>query len=61
MERYSTSPVSTKMPVKTTVKYHLTLEWPSSKSLQTVNAGEGVEQREPAHTKQMGISLHKTA
>ena len=25
-------------------------EWPSSKSLQTVNAGEGVEQREPSCT-----------
>ena len=25
-------------------------EWPSSKSLQTVNAGEGVEKREPSYT-----------
>ena len=24
-------------------------EWPSSKSLQTVNAGEGVEKREPSY------------
>ena len=25
-------------------------EWPSSKNLQTINAGEGVEKREPAYT-----------
>ena len=25
-------------------------EWPSSKSLQIINAGEGVEEREPSHT-----------
>ena len=25
-------------------------EWPSSKSLQTINAGEGAEEREPSYT-----------
>ena len=25
-------------------------EWPSSKNLQTINAGEGVEKREPSYT-----------
>ena len=25
-------------------------EWPSSKNLQTINAGEGVEKREPSCT-----------
>ena len=25
-------------------------EWPSSKSLPTINAGEGVEEREASHT-----------
>ena len=25
-------------------------EWPSSKSLQTINAGEDVEKREPSYT-----------
>ena len=25
-------------------------EWPPSKSLQTINAGEGVEKREPPYT-----------
>ena len=37
------------MQIKTTMKYHLILwsEWPSSKNLQTINAGEGAEKREP--------------
>ena len=26
------------------------LAWPSSKSLQTINAGEGMEKREPSNT-----------
>ena len=25
-------------------------EWPSSRSLQVINAGEGMEQREPSYT-----------
>ena len=33
--------------IKTTMRYHLhRSEWPSSKNLQTINAGEGVEERE---------------
>ena len=33
------------------MRYHLTRsEWPSSKNLQTINAGEGVEKREPFYT-----------
>ena len=35
------------MQIKTTVRYHLTL---LSKSLQTINAGEGAEKREPSYT-----------
>ena len=31
-------------------------EWPSSKSLQTVNAGEGVEKREPSYAVGRNIS-----
>ena len=31
-------------------------EWPSSKSLQTINAGEGVEKREPSYT--VGGNMH---
>ena len=38
------------MHITTTMMYHPMLsEWPSSKNLQTINAGEGVEKREP-HT-----------
>jgi len=33
------------------VRYHLTLsEWPSLKSQQITNAGEGVGKREPSYT-----------
>ena len=37
--------------IKTTMRYHLTLaEWLSSKHLQTRNAGEALERREPSDT-----------
>ena len=32
------------------IEYSATVKWPSSKSLQTVNSGEGVEKREPYYT-----------
>ena len=38
------------MQIKTTMRYQLTSEWPSSKSLQIINAREGVEKREPSYT-----------
>ena len=39
------------MQAKTTVRYHLTpVDWPSSKSLQAINTGDGVEKRETSHT-----------
>ena len=41
---------------KITVRYHLTPERPSSKNLQTVNAGEGVEKREPSDT--VGVNVN---
>ena len=38
------------MQIKTTIRNHFTLEWPPSKGLQTINAGEGVEKRESFYT-----------
>ena len=35
---------------KCEVLLHIWSEWPSSKNLQTINAGEGVEKREPSYT-----------
>ena len=32
------------------MRYYLTTEWLLSKSLHTINAGVGVEKREPSYT-----------
>ena len=45
--------------IKTTMRYHLTLtEWLSSKHLQTRNAGEGLERREPSYTVGGNVNLY---
>ena len=46
----SISLIIREMQIKTTVRYHLMLvRMAMIKNLQTVNAGEGVEKREPSY------------
>ena len=45
-EKMLTSLTVREIQIKTTMRYNLTL---SSKSLQIINAGEGVEKKEPFH------------
>ena len=52
MERCLTLLIITEMKIKTTMRYYYLIpsEWLSSKNPQIINAGEGVEKREPKCT-----------
>ena len=51
MKRWLTSLIIREMQIKTVMRYHFTLvRMAIIKKSQTVNAGEGVEKREPSYT-----------
>ena len=49
------------MQIKTTMRYHLMAVrmWPSLKHLQIINAGEGMEKREPSYSVGENVNLYR--
>ena len=51
LKRSATLLINREMQIKTSMRYHLTpVRMAIIKSLQTINAGEGMEKREPSYT-----------